>query len=112
MKGVAMNKKFQVINPDKKQPEETETPDISNDKLILKFLKTQVEELEEYIKDKDSTPLQKAIIIYCFGETDSFEEAIRSFQYISVDMPTADFFLLVEKMKMRYIQDLDGSDSI
>lgn len=102
-------KKFQVINPEYNTPQEIEQPG-SNAELILQFLKTQVEELEEYIKDDTKTPLQKAVVIYCFGETDSFEEALRSFQFISVDLPTQDFFILTDKMKMRYIQDLDGSE--
>lgn len=108
MKGMLMKKKFQVISPgETKTPKET--PPLSNAELILEFLKTQVEELEEYIKDDNNTPLQKAVIIYCFGETDLFEDSARNFQYVSVDMPTPDFFILTDKMKLRYLQDLDES---
>lgn len=100
-----MPKKFQVINPGEIKATK-ETPSLSNAELILNLLKEQINELEEYIKD-GNTPLQKIAIIYCFGETDSFEDSVRNFQFVSVDMPTVNFFMLADKMKMRYLQDLD-----
>lgn len=103
-----MNRKFQVINPGEETTPKKDP--LSNAELILEFLKTQVKELEIYNKDPSETPLQKAVVIYCFGDTDSFEETIKTFQFISVDMTTPEFFILADKMKMRYIQDLDGSE--
>lgn len=108
-----MSKKFQVISQGDSVPtptdenEPVDTSKLSNAELIIDFMRSQVKEMEEYHARGEEIPLQKAILIYCFGHTNDFEEAASGFQFISIDMHTPDFFLLVEKMKQDYLRNLD-----
>lgn len=107
-----MKSKFQIVSKKgevKKSPPETIIEDSSDEEMLLEFLKQQVSDLEESMKNNKRIPLQRAAIIFCFGESDSFEESLQQFQFVSFNIPTSEFFLLVDTMKTKYIQDITQS---
>ena len=105
-----LKQKFQIVSEKGRiKKSSKKSKDLSNEEMLLKFLKNQVVELEEFMKESDRIPLQKAAIIFCFGNDESFEESVNQFQFMSFNITTPEFFLLIDTMKSKYIQDLTQS---